>query len=343
MGTVHRLHAKPLTVVVHGREHVVGEDVQVARYPVQLLAGHVGREDDFVAVVDQRLPEEALDGVPNASAGGVPQDEARAHLLLDGEEVEAFSQHPVVALARLLEAVQVLAQVLRGEERGPVDPLQHPAPLVPAPVRAGRAQELEVPEASGAGYVRPAAEVEEGAVLVDGDDLVFGKLLEPFQLEGVVGEELPRLLVRNDAALEGVVGLHHLVHPLLNRFELFGREGLGHVEVVVEAVVDRGTEPDARARDHLANRSGQDVGGGMAQHAKRLRVALGEEAHGRAVGERPVQVDDFAVDDRRERSPRQAGSDLGPRGCPRWHRRGARPTCRRGGLRGCLERSWRES
>ena len=284
---------------------------RVAGDAVQLLVGHMRREDELVPVFDQGLLQEILDDVTDAAPVRVPQHEAGSHLFLDREEVQALAQHAVVPLLRLLETMEVGAKLLLPEERGAVDALEHLAAFVTPPVRAGHAEKLEMAQPAGAGDVGAPAEVEEGAVTVHGDDLVFPEFLQPFELEGIVGEEFASLLLIDDPALEGVVRLDNPVHPLLNRLQLLGREGRGDIEVIVVAVSDRRTEADPRLRDHLTHRRGEDVGGGVAQDGQGLRIVLGEEADGRAIGERLVQVDHLAVDDGSQRGPGQAGSDFG--------------------------------
>ena len=229
---------------------------------------------------------------------GCQRTRARTHFVLDREEVEALTQNAVVALLRLLQAVQVLSQVLLVEEGGAVDALEHLAALVAAPVRARHAEQLEVSEPARAGDMGPPAEVQEGPVAVDRYHLVVGKLVEPFELEVIVGEEIASLILAYDTPFEGVVGLDDPFHALLDGRDLIRGEGLGHVEVVVEAVVDGGAEADAGAGHEFAHRSGQNVSRGVAQHAERFGVAVGQEADRRAVGEGPAEVEDFTVDDR---------------------------------------------
>ena len=171
-----------------------------------------------------------------------------------------------------------------------------------------------MPEPSRGGDVRPPAEVEEGAIPVDGDDFVLGELVEPFELERVVGEEFAGLVPGDDAPFEGMVGTDDFAHALLDGLDLVRGEGLGNIEVVVEAVVDGGPETDTGIGDQFAHGGGQDMGGRVAQHAERFRVAVGEEAHGLAVGEGAVQVDDFAVDRRGEGGAGETRADLGGEG-----------------------------
>ena len=309
MRAVHRLQAEAVPVVVHRREHVFAEDLQMPRDAVQLLARDVRAVDQVVAVFEQRGLEEFLDRVPQEAPVRVPQDEAGPHLLLYAVEVEFPAQPAVVAAARLLKPLQVLVQRLPAEEGGAVDALQHLPLLVSPPVRARRGEQLEVLHPPRGGNVRAAAQVEEGAVLVDGDHLVVAHLLQPLQLERVVGEEVPALLLRNAAALEGMVARDHLPHAGLERLQILGREGLVDLEVVVEAVVDGRPEADAGPRPQLAHRGGEDVRGRVAQHGKRLVVPAGEDAHLGVRGDGSSQVHDFAVHGGRQRGLGQPGAD----------------------------------
>ena len=104
---------------------------------------------------------------------------------------------------------------------------------------------------------------------------------------------------------------YDFVHSLLNGLQLFGREGFGDLEVVVESAVNGRAEADACAGDQLAHRGGEDVGRGMAQNAEGLGIALGEEADRSAVLEGAHEVDDLPVHDGSQGGPRESGSDLG--------------------------------
>ncbi len=120
--------------------------------------------------------------------------------------------------------------------------------------------------------MRSPAQVQELAVPVHRDHFVVGKLLEPLQLEGVVGEELPSLLLGDLPALEGEVLLHHLAHLGFDALEIFWGEGLGNVEIVIEALVDGRPESDAGGGDQLPHSRGQHVGRGVSQEGQGLRV-----------------------------------------------------------------------
>jgi hypothetical protein len=93
------------------------------------------------------------------------------------------------------------------------------------------------------------------------------------------------------------------------------RHAVGEVEVVVEAVLDRGADRDLHTRIELHHRRGQHVGRVVADQPERVLPALvGDdlELRGTAlvvIRERAGQVADLTVDLDRQRGPGQAGAD----------------------------------
>src|SRR5207342_1065233 len=113
------------------------------------------------------------------------------------EEVELRAELAMVPLARLLQALQVLLELLAVQEGGPVDARQHLPGLVAAPVGARQRGQLEGPDPAGRRAVRPAAEVLEGAVPVEGDrlrPLIPDQVLDQLHLVvlALVAKELDR-------------------------------------------------------------------------------------------------------------------------------------------------------
>ena len=85
------------------------------------------------------------------------------------EEVELRAEPAVVALLRLLEALEVQVEIGLRVEGRPVDPRQLRVLLVAAPVRAGEAGQLERLDRLRVLEVRAAAEVGEVALRVERD------------------------------------------------------------------------------------------------------------------------------------------------------------------------------
>ena len=119
----------------------------------------------LVAAADAFLAHPVFHGLADEAALGMPEDEAGAGDLLDGEEVELLAEDAVVARLDLFELLEVGVEVLRVEEGCAVDALELLVLLVAEPVGAGDGGDLERLDAAGGGDVRAAAEVGEVAVL----------------------------------------------------------------------------------------------------------------------------------------------------------------------------------
>jgi hypothetical protein len=176
----------------------------------------------------------------------------------------------------------VLLEILLGEEGGAVDAGEHLAAGVASPVGAGDRSELERLDPAGRRPVRAAAEVGEGAVAVEGyrvHAVIANQVLD--QLDLVVlplrAEALDRLRPGQLAPLERLVGLDVLAHPGLDPLEvvLGGLDPFGEVEVVVEAVVDRGPDRDLHAWVELHHCRGEHVRGVVADEPQRAHAVLG--------------------------------------------------------------------
>ena len=102
--------------------------------------------------------------------------------------------------------------------------------------------------ASRVRYMRTATEIDEGTVGVHGDHVIITELRQPLELQGIVREDLLRFAAIHLPPLEGEFLGSHPLHLLLERREVFRRKRRRDLEVIIEAVVDRGTESDLRVR-----------------------------------------------------------------------------------------------
>ena len=199
------------------------------------------------------------------------------HLVVEEEQLQVAPQAAVVPLLRLLQHAQVAVEGLAAGEGGAVDALQHLVALVAAPVGAGHAEQLVVPDLSRAQHVGPAAEVDEVAVAVEGEGLAVLQLVEDLQLVGLVAQAVPGLVAADLLALEAVVLADHPLHLLLDAGQILGAEGLGHVEVVVEPVVDGRSDGQPRLGEEAPHRLGHDVGQAVAVDPRRLVGLPGDQ------------------------------------------------------------------
>ena len=168
----------------------------------------------------------------------------------------------------------------------------------PAPVRAGRRQQLEGLDRLRGLQVRAAAQVLEPVLRVEAD-------LAVRQVAGQL--QLVRLRLRleagQDLGLVHAVGAHERVllgedpaHLLLDPLQVVRRDRLGELEVVVEAVGDRRADRHLGVGPQVQHRLGHHVRRRVAQHGQRLRIASRQDAHAVALGQRQPQVAHLVAD-----------------------------------------------
>src|SRR2546428_9122549 len=182
----------------------------------------------------------------------------------------------MVSRPRLLEPLQMLVQLLLGEEGCPVDAGEHLAVLVAAPVGARDRAELEGLYPARRGAVRAATEVDERAVPVQRNrlyPLVSHEVLDQLDLVGLIlgSEALDSLAGRELAALEGLVRLDVSGHTLLDSLQVLpgGPEPVAPLEVVVEAGFDRRAARHPRGPPQDADLGGQHVCAGPGKGPER--------------------------------------------------------------------------
>src|SRR5499425_378129 len=273
LGAVHGLETERLLLDLQ-LEHVLAVVLPVPRLLPQLLVHEHGRGDFLVAPRVEVLARELLELPDEHHPAGEPEGCARRHVV-ELEEVELAPELAMIALLRLFDAPEVLLQLVLAEPRRAVDALEHRVLLVATPVGGGRREELEVLDLARGGDVRPAAEIDEVPLLVQGDG---GRIdaADDLHLERLAAllEEADGLLARQLRALEGRVGLGELTHARLDSLEVLRREGRGLGEVVVEAVLDGRANGDLDLGEELLHRLRHQVGGGVAERGQRLRRAV---------------------------------------------------------------------
>ncbi len=283
-----------LGVEVHRRKHAVLVPVQVTGHLVQRALGDVRGVDELVALGDVPAARVVLEFLADDPALRMEHRETGPQLVGEAEQVQLRSQSAMVATLRLGQQLQVGVERLLRLPRRAVHPLQPGIVLVAAPVRGRAAGQRERRDVLGGGDVRAAAQIAPLTLASAGIEVVVGGELSPADLHdlGVVGRalvvdqlELVRLVLQ--LGLRRVQGLVHpprealtalddLLHLLLELRQVLRREGLGDVEVVVEAVLDGRTDTQLGLREQLLHRLCQYVRGGMADDAAPV---LGVRAH----------------------------------------------------------------
>ena len=175
------------------------------------------------------------------------------------EEVERTPEPPVIPPLRLLDPLEVGLEVVLRVERGAVDPRELRVLLVPAPVGAREARQLERLDRLRVLEVRAAAEVGELALRVERD--VALRRVDELDLVGLaLVLEAPARLIAGNLLPRPRAALGELTADLLlDPLERVLTDRLGELEVVVEAVLDRRADRDLDPGVEPANRLRQQV------------------------------------------------------------------------------------
>ena len=188
----------------------------------------------------------------------------------------------MVSLLGFFEADEIRLQIFLVVESYSVDTLHLVSRLVSAPVRARNASQLEPIRTNRAGIldVRPTAKVNEISRLIDTDgvdftaDKVFvlqildGRCPTALQIiQQFDFETLPHLVEASDGVfyrhlrpLESNLLAHLLPHLLLDLLQIIGRQRSVEINVVVETVLDDGTDAKLRFGVKLLNAGRHQMG-----------------------------------------------------------------------------------
>ena len=296
-GAVHRLDREELLVLERDQEHVLAELLPVAGGDPERLVVDQRRLHLGVASARVLAAAELLERVVDRHPLRVPKRRS-GRVLVEVEEVELDAEPAVVARLRLLEPLEIGVEVGLRVEGGAVDPGQLRVPLVAAPVGARERGQLDRLDRLRVLQVRPAAEIGELALRIEGD-VALGRVDELDLVALALGLEAALRLVGGDLlALPGSALLQLALDLGLDLLEILLADRLGELEVVVEAVLDRRPDRDLDARIEPADRLGEQVRGGVAEHEERVRVgrvARGQDLDRLSVRQRQAQVLDVPV------------------------------------------------
>ena len=235
-GAVHRLE-RVVALLRLRREHVLAVVLPVAGFLPQALVEDLRALDFLVARVAVDAAHVLLDLLPDRPALGMPEHDAGRHLV-DVEQVEFLAEPAVVALFGLLDALDVLVQLLLVGPGRAVDALQLLVLGIAAPVSARQLRELEDLEEARVRHVGAAAHVDVFLVVVQAHRLLVGHVFHEPQLVVLAAglEHFDDLVARRHLLDHVVVLRDQLAHARLDRLHVLGREGALVGDVVVEAL-----------------------------------------------------------------------------------------------------------
>ncbi len=279
-----------------GEVHVVGVVVVVAGGLPEAHVQDLGRDHLVVSGLVVEVADVGDQLVVDHRALGVEEGRSR-RLGMEGVEVQFAAELAVVAGLGLLQAVQVLVELLLRVEGGPVDAGEHGVLLVALPVGTRGAEQLEGLELRRARDVGAPAEVVEVALAVAADDAARGDAFDDLDLQGLAHGLEPRhgLVPAELLAMHRQALLGDPAHLGLDGGQVLHREGLLHEEVVVEPVLDHGADADPGGRMQALHRLGEEVGRGVPQQFEAVGVLAGDDGHLGPVRQGGVEVYQFST------------------------------------------------
>ncbi len=295
---VHGLDAVELLLRVAGdEEHALAELVPVAGSDPERLVVDQGRLHLEIPAPRVLAAPDPLELVVEHHALGVPERRA-GRMLVEVEEIELRAEPAVVARLRLFQPHEMGVEIGLRVERRAVDAGQLRVVLVPAPVRAGEARQLERLDRRGVLEVRPTAEVREVALRVQRDRAV-GLASELHLVRLRLGLEASQRLLPRDVLARPRASFLELAPDLgLDALEIALADRLRELEVVVEATVDGRPDGDFHTWVQAQHGLGEEVRRRVAEHRERVRilgVARRQDLDALAVGQRQPQVANGSV------------------------------------------------
>ena len=200
---------------------------------------------------------ESEDELLHLAANGRPfrrqEGQPPANHFVDQEKIQLSAELAMITFGRLLQHLEVRLELLLRRERRPVDAGQLLVLLAALPVGAGNREQAEGTQLTGSRDMRAQTEVDEVAGSIEAGGRVRDLVTDQFHLERLVQplEEGHRLRPGDLLLHEGRRGLDDLAHARLDLRQVLGLEPLFEAEVVVEALIRRGSDTDHRARKEV--------------------------------------------------------------------------------------------
>ncbi len=176
----------------------------------------------------------------------------------------------VIALLRFLYTGQVLLELLFVGPGRAVNALQHFVARVPAPVGTRHLGQFEGLQLASAGHMRAAAQISPGALGVQRNFFACRQAFDNLYL--VVFAHVAKFFYgffpTHHDSLDRQIQRREFFHPLLDLFQILGREIVSGGKIVVKTVLDYRADGDLHTRKQLLRRHCQQMGGGVTNDLK---------------------------------------------------------------------------
>ena len=146
--------------------------------------------------------------------------------------------------------------------------------------------------------MRSAAQIEPLALRIDLDGVAFGDRVDELDLVALahVAEHLLCRLALHGLAGERRVALDDLAHLRFDLRQILGRERFLAREVVIEPILDHGTDGDLRTGIEFLHRLGHHMRRVVTNEFERLGIGPRDDADVGVLFDRLVEIAQFAVD-----------------------------------------------
>ena len=241
--------------------------IPVAGDLVEVALGHQRGLGEKIAALLLSILDPALEHLHHARALGQEHGQALADAVDRGKIFQFAAELVVVALDGLLALFEVGVQFFLLRESDAVDTLEHLAVRVAAPVGgvAGGQFDGIALDAAGGIQVRAGAEVGKFSLLVEADNGILGQVVDQLDLErlALFLHELDGFRARQLKALELELLLADLAHLGLDLGKILLRKGERREHIVIETVVDAGTDGELHLGPEALDGLRQHMGAGV--------------------------------------------------------------------------------
>ena len=262
--TVHRFDVIVEAVNIHIGIHAFLIEREVSAGFPQFGAADVRSIEQIITVRRVLGAPERFDDVADERAARMPQNESGTDRFGDAEQIQFLAEFAMVALFGFFNALEILFQLLFRGESDTVNALEHRIGFLPAVIGAGNGNQFECADLRGAFHMRTAAEVNEIAAFVHGDDAVFGNIRETFQFIFLIREHFFRFVAGDFDAFKRIVRLDDFRHFFFDGGKFFDFQVFRKIEIIVEAVFRTGADIELGFRIKLFDRRRHHMRGAVA-------------------------------------------------------------------------------
>ena len=174
----------------------------------------------------------------------MPEHHAR-RFFLPVEQIQGFTYFTVITLFSFFQALQVSFQLFLVCPGCTINTLQHFVVAVTTPVGTRHFHQFEMLTELHVRHMRTTTHIDVFFVVIQARERVFRNVLvENFHFIGFAAgfKSIPRFLPANVFLHYVVVSFGQLQHPLFKLLQIFLRQAVFHIHIVIKAVVDSRTD-----------------------------------------------------------------------------------------------------